>query len=58
MGEAIEAITAEHPLVLVLEDLHWSDASTVELLSLLARRREPARLLVIGIYRLKNPSRV
>lgn len=51
MGEAIEAITAERPLVLVLEDLHWSDASTVELLSLLARRREPARLLVIGTYR-------
>jgi class 3 adenylate cyclase/tetratricopeptide (TPR) repeat protein len=51
MGEAVEAITAERPLVLVLEDLHWSDHSTLELLSLLARRREPARLLVIGTYR-------
>src|SRR5262249_44525385 len=38
-------------LVLWLEDLHWSDASTLELLSLLARRCEPARLLVIGTYR-------
>src|SRR5262249_51976013 len=51
MGEAIEAITAMHPLVLWLEDLHWGDASTLELLSVLARRREPARLLVIGTYR-------
>ena len=51
MGEAIDALTAERPLVLVLEDLHWSDASTLELLALLARRREPARLLVIGTYR-------
>jgi DNA-binding winged helix-turn-helix (wHTH) protein/predicted ATPase len=51
MGEAIDAITAERPLVLWLEDLHWSDASTLELLALLARRREPARLLVIGTYR-------
>ncbi|NOT57955.1 MAG: AAA family ATPase, partial [Deltaproteobacteria bacterium] len=51
MGEAIEAITAEHPLVLWLEDLHWSDTSTLELLSVLARRRELARLLVIGTYR-------
>jgi DNA-binding winged helix-turn-helix (wHTH) protein len=51
MGEAIEAITAERPLVLWLEDLHWSDPSTLELLALLARRRETARLLVIGTYR-------
>jgi predicted ATPase len=51
MGEAIDAITAERPLLLWLEDLHWSDTSTLELLVVLARRREPARLLVIGTYR-------
>ena len=49
--EALEVLTAAQPLVLVLEDLHWSDASTVELLALLARRREAARLLVLGTYR-------
>ena len=51
LAEALEALTATHLLVLVLEDLHWSDASTVDVLSLLARRREAARLLVIGTYR-------
>src|SRR5262245_747639 len=51
MAEAIEAVTAEAPLVLVLEDLHWSDTATVDLVSLLARRQEPARLLLIGTYR-------
>ena len=51
MAEAIEALSAEQPLVLVLEDLHWSDGSTVDLLSALARRRESARVLVIGTYR-------
>lgn len=51
MGELIEALSAEVMLVLVLEDLHWSDPSTVDLLSLLATRREPARLLLIGSYR-------
>ena len=51
MVEAVDAITAERPLVLRLEDLHWSDPSTLELLALLARRREPARLLVLGTYR-------
>ena len=49
--DALEQLTAVQPLVLVLEDLHWSDASTVEVLALLARRREPARLLVLGTYR-------
>lgn len=48
---AIEALTVETPLLLILEDLHWSDYSTVDLISHLARRREPARLLVIGTFR-------
>jgi tetratricopeptide (TPR) repeat protein len=51
MAEAVEALTAERVLVLWLEDLQWSDVSTLEWLSALARRREPARLLVIGTYR-------
>jgi DNA-binding winged helix-turn-helix (wHTH) protein/tetratricopeptide (TPR) repeat protein len=51
LAEALEAMTVERPLLLWIEDLHWSDYSTLELLSVLARRREPARLLVIGTYR-------
>lgn len=51
MAEALEALTAERPLVLVLEDLHWSDAATLDLLSALARRADPARLLIIGTVR-------
>ena len=51
MAEALEALTAERPLVLCLEDLHWSDVSTLELLAVLARRQETARLLVLGTYR-------
>src|SRR5262245_31162803 len=51
MAEAIDALCASTPVVLVLEDLHWSDYSTLDLLGMLARRREPARLLVLGSYR-------
>src|SRR5262249_24948835 len=51
MAEALEALTATAPVVLVLEDLHWSDYSTLDLLAMLARRQEPARLLVVGSYR-------
>jgi predicted ATPase/DNA-binding winged helix-turn-helix (wHTH) protein len=51
LAEAVEALAAGRPLVLVLEDLHWSDVSTIEWLACVARRREPARLLVLGTYR-------
>lgn len=51
MAEAVEALTAERTCVLVLEDLHWSDYATLDLLAALARRHEQARLLVIGTYR-------
>src|SRR5262249_20299800 len=51
IAHAAETLTVERPLILRLEDLHWSDVSTLELLSVLARRRERTRLLVIGTYR-------
>jgi predicted ATPase len=51
LAQALEVLTAEVPLVLVLEDLQWSDHATVEVLAYLAQRREPARLLVLGTYR-------
>jgi len=38
-------------LVLVLEDLHWSDPSTVDLLAFLGERPEAARLLIVASYR-------
>jgi predicted ATPase/DNA-binding winged helix-turn-helix (wHTH) protein len=51
MGDALDALTAHTPLVLVLEDLHWSDYSTLDLISYLARPRRAAHLMVIGTYR-------
>ncbi len=51
MAQALEALAAETPLMLALEDLHWSDFSTLELISAIARRAEPARLLILGTYR-------
>src|SRR5207247_632202 len=49
--EAIERLATEHPIVLWLEDLHWSDTSSLALLGALARRDERTRLLVIATYR-------
>jgi predicted ATPase len=51
LTEALDALTTECPLVLVLEDLHWSDRATLEWLAYIARRPDPARLLILGTYR-------
>ncbi|MDN5871664.1 MAG: AAA family ATPase [Nitrococcus sp.] len=51
MAEWLEALTAEAPLLLVLEDLHWSDLSSLDLVSMLARRRGVARLMLLVTYR-------
>jgi DNA-binding winged helix-turn-helix (wHTH) protein len=50
-AEAVEVLTVTRPLLLVLEDLHWSDYATLDLLTYLARRPGPSRLLILGTYR-------
>jgi DNA-binding winged helix-turn-helix (wHTH) protein len=49
--EALETISSDTPLVLILDDLHWADTSTVDLISALARRRRSANLMLICTYR-------
>jgi tetratricopeptide (TPR) repeat protein len=51
LADALEVLTAIRPLVLVLEDLHWSDQATLAWLAYVARRPDPARLLILGTYR-------
>jgi predicted ATPase len=50
--DALEALSAETPVVIALEDLHWSDPSTIDLLSSIARRTSPARLMILATYHL------
>src|SRR5882672_7388718 len=51
IGDALEAIASRNPLVIVFEDLQWVDYSTVDLISVLARRRTAAKLMLVGTYR-------
>jgi DNA-binding winged helix-turn-helix (wHTH) protein len=51
LADAFEAAARESPLVLRLEDLHWSDTATLDWLAFIARRTEPARLLVLATLR-------
>ncbi|MFF8729627.1 AAA family ATPase [Streptomyces sp. NPDC015171] len=47
----LERVAADHTVVLVLEDLHWADASTRHLLAYLFRTLRAGRLLVLASYR-------
>jgi DNA-binding winged helix-turn-helix (wHTH) protein/predicted ATPase len=51
LTDALEAIAADLPLVFWLEDLHWSDLSTVDWVAAFAQRPEPARVLIVGTFR-------
>ena len=47
----LESLAADTPVVLWLEDLHWSDAATINLLDAMARRESSSRILVVATYR-------
>jgi predicted ATPase len=47
---ALEEIAHGRTLVILLEDLQWADRCTLDMLSVLARRRSPARLLVVATF--------
>jgi DNA-binding winged helix-turn-helix (wHTH) protein/tetratricopeptide (TPR) repeat protein len=51
IAEALETLSAGRPVLLAIEDLHWSDASTTQFLNMMALRTMPARILVAGTYR-------
>jgi predicted ATPase len=51
MVDALDALTEHATLVLILEDLHWSDFSTVDLISYVARRHRAGQLMLVGTYR-------
>jgi len=44
-------LARDHPLVLVVEDLHWADEATLELFPYLARRLRAEPVLLLGTYR-------
>lgn len=51
LGAFLAAIAQVAPLVLILDDLHWADHATLDLLCYVARHQLQARLLLVGSYR-------
>ena len=57
--ELLERLTMSGPLVLMLDDLHWADAASVELLGALLRRPAAAAvLLALAVRPRQAPDRV
>ena len=47
----IHAVALKQPLVLIVEDLHWCDPSTIEFLGILIEQMEASRVMVVVAFR-------
>jgi len=62
VSRAVVEATRQNPLLLILDDLHWADRSSMDLLLHLAfaavdhGAREPVRLLIVGAFRPVQPA--
>ncbi len=56
LGRLFGGLTRAAPLLLVLEDLHWADSGTLDVLAFVLRTVRAARLLVVGSYRADDPG--
>jgi tetratricopeptide (TPR) repeat protein/transcriptional regulator with XRE-family HTH domain len=53
----LQALAAERPVALLLDDLQWADRASLDLLQHLARQTREQRLLLLGTYRDVEVSR-
>ncbi|MBV9071660.1 MAG: AAA family ATPase [Acidobacteria bacterium] len=49
--EVLQEVAKDRPLLIALDDLQWSDASSIALFFHIARQIKQARILLIGTYR-------
>jgi class 3 adenylate cyclase/tetratricopeptide (TPR) repeat protein len=55
--DVVGALAHRHPLVLVLEDLHWADSHSLDVISLLMDALRHSALLLICVYRPERDHR-
>ena len=51
IADALLTAAQKHAIVGIIEDLHWSDSSTLSVLALLAERLATSRMLVVATFR-------
>ena len=58
MGECLNALTLQLPMILLLEDLHWADPPSAHLIRYLGHNIGRMKLLLIGTYRPEELERI
>jgi predicted ATPase len=56
IADALDVMARERTIILVLEDLHWSDPSTIEWLDYFAHRSNNSRLMLVATGRPDGPQ--
>jgi DNA-binding winged helix-turn-helix (wHTH) protein len=56
LTDAVEALAADAPVILWLDDLHWADRPTLDWLTAFTQRRDRARVLVVASTRPADPG--
>jgi len=56
VSSALRTIARDTPLLLVLDDLHWADQSSLKLVQFLGREISSARVIVLGTFREIEPG--
>ena len=51
LGALAQELSRQQPLVVVIEDLHWADVSSIDMLNYMASRFSDMRMLVLTSYR-------
>ena len=51
VGQLLSGVATFSPVVLISEDLHWADASTIDLLEYLFRMAEHKRIMFVNVFR-------
>jgi ATP/maltotriose-dependent transcriptional regulator MalT len=54
----LTTLATPRPLVLILDDFHWADSGSIELLGMLLRRPPPSVLLAVGVRPRQMPDRL
>lgn len=56
-ADVLQSLASERPLLLLLDDIHWADLSSISLLGHLGRRVMDSPILIVGAYRPEEVAR-
>ncbi|MBV9270226.1 MAG: AAA family ATPase [Candidatus Eremiobacteraeota bacterium] len=56
-ARVIDALSRERPVLLILEDLHWTGSATIDLLQYVAEHTASMHVLIVATYRIEETMR-